>query len=239
MMNFCERLDFRFFRSLLVLCTSLMLVYQPAARSATAAAVGQISTTGTAEINGVSAVTGGAVFSGDSINTERDSTASLSLTAGRQVILVEASSLGVARTGSEITGTLSHGEVAVLSPANSPLVIEAEGTRIVPGAAGSVYAVELNGNKLNVTASRGAVSVEAAGRTVEVAEGNTMEATLAPAQDGSGYGVTPGIKTHLGTVVIVIAIALAATTLALLVRDLNTSCKVVSPSALGKCQVTH
>ncbi len=241
MVGLLQKVSSRFLRPLLVLCTSLLLVYQPAVGSATPIAVGQISSKGAAEINGVRAVTGGAVFSGDRIDTDRNSTASVSLTAGRQVILAEASSLRIALTGSQVTGTLGHGEVAVLSPASDATVIEAGGTRIVPGKGGSVYTVELNKNNLNVTASRGTVLVEAADRTVEVPEGKTLEATLDPAQQPTGAG-TPsatGSNTHLVTALVVGAAALAAATVTLLVRDVRTGCKVVSPSTAGQCDVTH
>jgi hypothetical protein len=242
MMSLLQKVSSRFLRPLLVLCTSLMLVYQPAVGSATPIAVGQISAKGAAEINGVSAITGGALFSGDRIDTERNSTASLSLTAGRQVILVEASSLRIALTGNQVTGTLGHGEVAVLSPASDPTVIEAGGTRIFPSKDGSVYTVELNKNNLNVTANRGTVLVEAADRTVEVPEGKTLEATLDPAQGSSGSRVpgSAGRSSRLATVLIVgTVVALAAATVTLLVLDLNTGCKVVSPSTAGQCDVTH
>jgi ferric-dicitrate binding protein FerR (iron transport regulator) len=242
MVGLFQKLRSGFLRPLLVLCTSLILVYQPAAGLATPIAVGQISSSkGAAEINGVRAVKGGTVFSGDRIDTERNATASVSLTAGRQVILVAASSLQIALTGSQVTGTLEHGEVAVLSPASDPTVIEAGGTRIVPGKGGSVYTVELNNNKLNVTASRGTVLVEAADRTVEVPEGKTLEAALDPAQgpSGSGSPSASGSSSHFVTVLVVSAAALAVATVTLLVRDLSTGCKVVSPSTAGQCDVTH
>jgi len=218
-----------------------MLVYQPAVGLATPIAVGQISSKGGADINGVRAVTGGAVFSGDRIDTDRNSTATLSLTAGRQVILVAESSLQIALTGSQLTGTLGHGEVAVLSPASDPTVVEAGGTRIVPGKGGSVYTVKLNKNNLNVTASRGTVLVEAADRTVEVPEGETLEATLDPPQGPSGTGSASatGTSRHLVTVLVVASGALAVATVTLLIRDVSTDCKVVSPSTGGKCAVTH
>jgi hypothetical protein len=236
-----QKVSSRFLRPLLASFTCLMMVYQPVLGSTTPTALGEVSSKGATEINGVSAITGGAVFSGDRIDTERNSTASLSLTAGRQVILVEASSLRIALTGSQVTGTLGHGTVAVLSPANDPTFIEAGGTRIVPGKDGSIYVVELSKDNLNVTASRGTVSVEAADRTVEVPEGKTLEATLDPAQGptGSGGPAPAASGGHLLTVVIVAAGALAAATVTLLVREVRTGCKVVSPSTAGQCDVTH
>lgn len=227
-------------RALVAVCASLLLAYPPAAWPANSTVLGQISANGAAEINGVGVVSGGTVFSGNQIKTERDSTVLLSLVAGRQAILLEGSSLQVARAGDQITGALGQGEVAVLSPANGPIVIEAGGTRIIPGREGSVYAVQLIGKRLNVAARVGSVSVEAPNRTVEVTEGNTLEANLVPAQDAAGAGVRPGLRSnHLEIVVIVAAVLLAAATLTLLIRNLETGCKVVSPSSLGKCEVTH
>jgi hypothetical protein len=226
------------FKALLTICVSLFLVWPPSALPAQPVVLGRISANGTAEINGVGAVSGGTVFSGDQIKTERDSTALLSLTAGRQAIVLEGSSLQVLRAGSEISGVLGQGEVAVLSPANEPVVIEVGGARILPGQAGSVYAVQLTGKRLNVSARVGSVAVEAPNRTVRVPEGSTLEANLAPAQ--GAQGVHSAIKSnHLEIIVLVGTIVLAATTLTLLIRDLQTGCKVVSPSSLGKCEVTH
>jgi ferric-dicitrate binding protein FerR (iron transport regulator) len=203
--------------------------------------LGQITTQGAAEVNNVAAVTGATVFSGDRITTGTGSTALLSLTAGRQAVLSESSSLRLTRGANEITTALDQGNAAILSPANNPVAMDVGGTRIIPGRAGSVYAVQLSGNKLTVAASRGSVTVEGTNRTVEVDEGNTLEATLATAQDnGAGVGApVPVVRSRLETVIIIAVIALAATTLALLIRDLNTGCKVVSPSSLGKCEVTH
>jgi hypothetical protein len=225
-------------KSVLALCASLLLVYQPAWSAPVG--LGQITTQGAAEVNSVAAVTGATVFSGDRITTEGGSTALLSLTAGRQAILSESSSLRLTRGANDITTVLDQGNAAILSPANDPVVMDVGGTRIVPGRAGSVYAVQLAGNKLTVAASRGSVMVEGVNRTVEVDEGNTLEATLAPAQLGAGTGApTPVIRSRLATVLIIAVIALAATTLALLIRDINTGCQVVSPTSVGKCEVTH
>lgn len=234
----CARLCLYRYRSVLALCAALLLVYQPSWSAPVG--LGQITTEGPAQVNSVTAVTGATVFSGDRITTESGSTALLSLTAGRQAILSESSSLQLTRGAKYITTVLDRGQAAILSPADDPVAMDVGGTRIIPGSAGSVYAVQLTGNKLTVAASRGSVTVEGTNRTVEVDEGNTLEATLEPAQFGAGAGApSPVVRSRLGTVLIIAVIALAATTLALLIRDLNTGCKVVSPSSVGKCEVTH
>lgn len=226
------------FRRALAVCAVTALISQPAISAP--AAIGQITPTGATEVNGVAVARGSAVFSGDQIKTGEHATALLALAAGRQAILEQQSSLQLAAGSKGISGTLGQGYVAVLSPANDPVVIEAGGTRIVPGKDGSVYGVRLAGNRLSVSNKRGSVSVETADRSVAVPEGRTLEASLEAAENPSGAGVKSAIaSSRLATLAIVVGAGLAATTLTLLVRDLNTNCRVVSPSALGQCEVTH
>lgn len=226
------------FARALVVCASTALVCQPAISAP--AAIGQITPTGATEVNGVAVARGSAVFSGDQIKTGLHATALLSLMAGRQAILEEKSSLQIALGTGRISGTLAQGYVAVLSPANDPVVIEAGGTRILPGKDGSVYSVRFADNRLSVSNRKGNISVEAVDRTIAVPEGRTLEAVLEPAEKPSGAGVKSAIaSSRVATFAIVIGAGLAATTLTLLVRDLNTNCRVVSPSTVGQCEVTH
>lgn len=221
-----------------MVCASTALVCQPAMTAPTA--IGQITPTGATEVNGVAVARGSAVFSGDQIKTGLHATALLSLRAGRQAILEEKSSLQLAQGTNRISGTLAQGYVAVLSPANDPVVIEAGGTRILPGKDGSIYSVRLADNRLSVSNRKGSVSVQAADRTFAVPEGRTLEAVLELAEKPSGAGVTSAIaSSRVATFAIVVGAGLAATTLTLLVRELNTNCRVVSPSTVGQCEVTH
>lgn len=234
----CWRSSSLILRQLLAVSACLLLTYQPVAWSATPVAVGQISTNGAAEINGVDAVTGGTVFSGDRIITPRGATASLSLAGGSQLILVGSSSVQVNNAGSQLSAALEHGKLAILSPARAPVVVEAGGIRIVPRKDGSLYAVELTGNSLNVTARRGIVDVEAANRTIALKEGKTLRATLGPPQEPEGAGADGAARSRILEATIVASVLLAGTALALAIVSLKAGCKV-SPSNVGTCQVTH
>lgn len=228
----------RITRPMVALSAALVLVAAPVPCAASSVPVGQLAAKGTAEINGVDAASGATVFANDRVATEAGSVASLSLASDRRVVLLEKSSLRITKdTAMRLTAALEDGRIAVFSPAKSPLVVAAGGTEIVPGKDGGLYAVEVHGDRLTVTVSQGTASVEATNRTIEVGEGKTLEATIEPAQETGGGG-TPGVQSRVAAVLVVVAAALFTTTLVLLIRDLNTGCKVVSPSA-GTCQVTH
>jgi hypothetical protein len=231
-----SRLGYRVFRPLLAISVSFLLAYQPSVCSAAATAVGQISTQGSTVINGINAVTGSSVFAGDRIATQHDSTASLALSGGRRLILVESSSMQVTNSGGEFTAALDHGRLAIMSPATAPQLVEARGTLIVPGKSDTVYAVQLNGNSLTVTANKGTVAVEAIERTVEVPEGKTLEATLAPAlPPGTPQGgAISAVSSHLLTYIVITAVVLAVA-VPLIVLNLPSNCSV-SDANIGKCK---
>lgn len=224
-------------RTFIVVCVSFIFAYQPVAWSASPATVGQIATEGNAEINGLNAVTGGSVFSGDRIITRPDSRASLFLTNGSRLVLLGSSSAQIKTTGNHLMAVLDRGQLAIVSPSTSPLAVEAGGTKIVPGKDGSIYVVALNANRLKVMAQKGTVSVEASNRTVDVAEGKTLNATLDPQQEPEGVGAS-AIQNRSGPILLVISLGLAGTALALAIVDITAGCKV-SPSTVGSCQVTH
>jgi ferric-dicitrate binding protein FerR (iron transport regulator) len=234
--NLLRQASMQVLRPVVALAAALALVSAPLPCSAGAIAVGEISTKGNAQINGVSAASGATIFANDRVATEAGAIASLSLANDRRVVLLERSSLRITNdAAARFTAELEDGRIAVLSPAKSPLIVAAGGTEIVPGKEGSVYAVELQGDKLTVSVRQGSASVEAVGRSVEVGEGKTLEASLQHHLEGVG---APGVRNRFRVVLIVAGVALLATTLVFLIRDLETGCKTVSPSG-GNCQVTH
>ncbi len=212
----------------------MLLVYQPAAWPAPAgpAVVGEIATKGIAEINGANAVTGASVFSGDRIVSHSNSTATLALKGGSRVVLVGAGAVQIKASEGYLTARLEQGKAAFLSNASAPIVVEAGGTRTVAGKKGGVFLVALNGNQLEVTAHQGDAEVEAGNRTVEVAEGKTLRATLdpSPGAPNSGGGSNFAIIA-LGT-----SLALSGSALGLALANLSTGCKTVSPSTVG-CEI--
>lgn len=215
-----------------------MLAVSPALGAAGSMPLGQITAKGHAEINGIAAVSGATVFANDRIDTAAASTASLLLSNDRRLVLLEKSSFSIASDAARLTAMLTEGDIAVFSPAASPLIVDAGGTEIIPGKAGSLYAVELHGEHLRVAVQQGTASVEAVGRTVEVAQGHTLEATLEQDDQYHRLEGVGAIRSRLKAVVIIALVALSATTLIFAIRDLTTGCKVVSPGS-GTCQVTH
>jgi ferric-dicitrate binding protein FerR (iron transport regulator) len=217
---------FRIFTRLVAICAAIVLVYQPVAWAASPASIGQIATKGNAELNGANAVTGATVFSGDRIVSHPDSTASLALTGGSRIVLAGAGAMQVKAEGEELTATLDKGKLGFLSQASAPVVVEAGGTRVTPGKNGGVYVVELDGNKLEVSAYKGGAKVEAANRTVEVPEGKTLLATLEPAQ---GPPSSAGHSSFAVWAIVALAAAGAITAIVLA----TTGGKTISPSSLS------
>jgi ferric-dicitrate binding protein FerR (iron transport regulator) len=183
---------------------------------------------GAADINGTHAPKAGTVFVGDHLVTQSGANASLALTGGAQLILVESSSLQMKEVEGQTSVSLDRGALAVLSrSATTPVVVEAGGARIRSGKGGAVYAVTFAGEKLQVFAKTGNAEVEAANRTVEVHEGETLEATMAPAapsQRPSGAGSTSPVLSKIDSAVIIVGVAAAITALVIAIRALEKAC---------------
>ena len=217
-----------FFKSVVV-SLSLLLSLQPGTwASSSPTIMGQMVLEGDAVINGAHASKGGTVFVGDHIVTPSGANASLALTSGVQLILIESSSLEMKEVEGQKSVSLERGALAVLNrAATAPFVVEAAGARIRPGKGGSVYAVTLVGEKLEVFAKTGTTEVETADRTVEVHEGETLEATMAPPappQRAAGAGSSSPLMSKFDKIVIIAGVAAGATGLVLAVRALQKTC---------------
>ncbi len=204
-------------RTLLAMLLVVLLVYAPVAPAASPAVVGKINTKGTAEVNGAPVPAEATVFTGDRISTQKNP----ALTAAR-----------ISRTGDQVTVALERGALAVVNRSADPVVIEANGVRIqAAGPAGGVYEVAVQGRGLKVMARKGTAVVKATDRTVEVKEGTTMDATVAPGPTGAGG------TSSLLTIVTVVGAAAGITGLALGVQALRRSqpqnCVVVSPNTIS------
>lgn len=168
------------------------------------------------------------MFVGDHIVTQSGANASLSLTGGAQLILVESSSLQMKEVEGQTSALLDRGALGVLSrTAGTPVVVEAGGARIRPGKGGAIYALSVTGQKLEVFAKTGTTEVEAANRTVELHEGETLEATMAPAdppQGPTGAGSASPLATNFDKILIIVGVAAAVTALVVAVRALEKTC---------------
>ncbi len=192
-----------FFKSVVV-SLSLLLSLQPGTwASSSPTIMGQMVLEGDAVINGAHASKGGTVFVGDHIVTPSGANASLALTSGVQLILIESSSLEMKEVEGQKSVSLERGALAVLNrAATAPFVVEAGGARIRPGKGGSVYAVTLVGEKLEVFAKTGTTEVERA----------------------AGAGSSSPLMSKFDKVVIIAGVAAGATALVLAVRALQKTC---------------
>ncbi len=219
-------------KAFLAIVLMVLLVYVPVAPAASPAVVGKISTKGTAEVNGAAVPAEATVFAGDRISTQKNTASGLSLPGGNQVFLPALTSTRISRTGDQVTVALERGAVAVVNRSADPVVIEANGVLIQAASpAGGVYEVAIQGRGLKVMARKGTAVVKAADRTVEVKEGTTMDATVAPGPAGSG-----GTSSFL-TIISVVGAAAGVTGLVLGVQALRRSqpqnCVVISPSTIS------
>lgn len=219
-------------RALLAMLLVVLLVYAPVAPAASPAVVGKINTKGTAEVNGAPVPAEATVFTGDRISTQKNTASGLSLPGGNQVFLPALTAARISRTGDQVTVALERGALAVVNRSADPVVIEANGVRIqAAGPAGGVYEVAVQGRGLKVMARKGSAVVKATDRTVEVKEGTTMDATVAP-----GPTATGGTSSFL-TVIGVVGAAAGITGLALGVQALRRSqpqnCVVISPNTIS------
>ena len=212
---------------------SLLLGLQPGTWTASSpAVVGQMVMEGAAEINGARAPKGGTVFVGDHIVTQSGANASMALTGGSQLILIESSSLQMKQLEGQMGASLDRGALAVLSrTATTPIVVEAGGAWIRPGKGGAVYAVTFTGDKLEVFSKTGTTEVEAANRTVEVHEGERLEATMAPAAPAPAtpaaapQGPFPAGRTgKIEKVLIIVGVGAAITALVLAIKAVQKTC---------------
>src|SRR5215472_9136075 len=228
-------------KSVIATLCSLLLVYAPLAESASSRGLGTLSSASNAQINGTAAPTGTTVYAGDRIVNPDSSNAALFLTGGSRLILTGPGSLQMEPTSGQPSARLDNGSLAVLTHASAPVAVEAAGTRITGGNADAVYAVAVDGNKLQVTASKGKAEVQGADRTVEVPEGKTLIAEMMPPEPrepqvgappaASGGGATRFF--NFKNIMIIVAAAGSITALALAIREVNKTCRLTgSPSTV-------
>ncbi len=200
-----------------------------------AIALGQLSVKGEAVINGVRAVGGASVFSGDRVTTRKGSTVSVSMRGGNELVLAELTSVKIVGAQSEITVPLDNGRLEYLSGPELPIVVRARGIAVVPQGGGGVYAVALSGDSLRVTATKGFAELESANGSVKVAEGKTLVATLEADEPG---GVAVHSKGRIVKYVIIAAGVAGGAGLSLALVHANSDC-AVSPSNVGNCASPH
>lgn len=220
------------------LLVSVLLVCAPALEGATGGVAGKVISDGTVEVNGTLVPGGTTVFLGDHVVT-RQKAIILALSDGHQVFLPQNTSTRLDRTGLAGTILLERGALAVVQRGSDPLLVMANGVRVqAAGENPAVYEVAVNGKTLQVLARKGAVLVSAADRTIELKEGNALDAMVGAAPQGpAGAGATA--LSTLEKVVIGVGVAAGMTGLALgvaaLTRPNPKECSVVSSTSVIRC----
>jgi ferric-dicitrate binding protein FerR (iron transport regulator) len=172
---------------------SAFLVFLPVlpASAASGRVSGQMTTRGTAEINGLVAPAVTSVFAGDRISTDKASTTSLSFTGGSSVVIPELSTASLAEKDGRIVVKLEDGAISVVNKGNAPILVEAHGARIeAVSTSPAIYNVVLHGNSLRVVASSGVAHVETSDHVGNVTPGTALSATFDPQPPPQGGGIS-------------------------------------------------
>lgn len=173
-------------KSVGVLTACLLLALQPVLGTPLPSAMGTVNGAGQTQVNGVAALNGTVLYSGDRIVTGPGGNAFIHLATGDQVVLGQSTAAKVATSGKGYTVLLDHGTVQTAGQADARIVVMAQGVTVEPRPPSGSYAVSLNGSALEVVARRGTAVAEASNRTVVIPEGKLMKATTAQTQSSSG-----------------------------------------------------
>jgi ferric-dicitrate binding protein FerR (iron transport regulator) len=222
---------------MVVLTLTVALASEPAVGATPM--LGQVIVKGQAKVNGIVTPSGANVFHGDQLTTGADSVAELVLSGGNKVLLPGSSAVVLRQEANHIIVKLGAGALAILSKNSSPAIIEAHGAWIRPAAdTAVVLEIATSGNSFKVLARRGSATVEAANKSLEVAEGKELDATMAADAPQLPNGRPAGRNT-ITMWVFVAAVAACFTGLALGIaaklRPNPQDCQVVSTTGQVVC----
>lgn len=204
-----------------------LLVLATAAAPVAAAenrAMGRATAYGQAEVNGTPVRAETTLFAGDRLRTGADAAVSLALPGRDQVFLPERTVARISEAGRPRI-TLESGAVAVVSRAALPVEIVVRGVRIT-APAGAAYEVAVGGDRLEVLARRGAVTVTGSGEALEVPEGSRLEADFATAEPGAPVDAISRFERTILVAAISLGIAGFVVGLAAFLRDGPQDCSV-------------
>ena len=214
-------------KGLLVLICSLLIAFQFALAAPPAAPIGRVSGRGPVLLNGVPAPAGSNVYAGNRIATGRRAAVYVALARGGKLVFGGSTIARVVENASGFSVALDRGVVGAVSDSSAPVLIEARGVTVRTKDPAGAYQVSLSGNTLRVLARNGGAIVDAANRTVELAPGKLMNASVDPKTDLSNKKkVFVGVLTGVAVVSAAVGIALSYPT---------KTCKTVSPSGFS-CQ---
>ncbi|MGH9775325.1 MAG: hypothetical protein ACRD50_10305 [Candidatus Acidiferrales bacterium] len=168
-------------KGLVAVGLSVLMVCLPAAWAATPVALGHVTATGAAQINGQAIRSDMTVFAGDHLATQEQTLASLSFSGSNRILVPGSTAVTIGERDGRVVVELEHGALAVLARSAKPVAVEAMGAQILPVSnAPAVMEVAIQDNILKVVMRRGSAELKAANKTIEVKEGNELDATIAP-----------------------------------------------------------
>ena len=216
-------------RILMGMLSVVPLTFAPAAPGGAAAIIGAVNGRGTVQVNGVPAPNGTNIYAGNRIATGPGAVAIVALARGGKLAFGgSTSALMIFESArGRLLVKLEGGVVDAVSEAGAPVEVEAGGVRIRAKGGSGAFEVAMAGRSLRVLARRGTVLAAAAKRTLQIAQGKTLKATLARPWPAAGAG-------HL-TAVMIVAGAAGAVGLAAAVHSLSGSSQqsCVSPSQMS------
>lgn len=187
-------------------------------------AIGRATAYGQAEVNGTPVGTETTLFAGDRLRTGADAAVSLTLPGRDQVFLPEHTVARISEAGRPRV-TLESGAAAVVARAEIPVEIAVRGVRIA-APRNAAYEVAVRGDRLDVLARRGAVTITGPEEVLEVPEGHRLEADFASAEPGAPVDAISRFERAILVAAISLGIAGFVVGLAAFLRDRPQDCSV-------------
>ncbi len=214
-------------KGLLVLVCALLVAFPSALAAPPAVAIGRVSGRGPILLNGVSAPAGANIYAGNRIATGRRAAIYVALARGGKLVFGGSTIARISENTTGISVTLNRGVVGVVSEPHAPVLVDAHGVTIRTKQRAGAYQVALNGNSLRILTRTGGALVEAANRTVALAPGKLMKASLAPK--------TPSSKKKKALIAVITGVAVVSAGVGIALSYPTETCKSVSPSGFT-CQ---
>lgn len=165
-------------RRLVAIWLAAALLYLPLSQSLKAGEAtgmrpsGEITTRGVSRVDGASAISGETIFSGSSIATEQNASATIHLGRLGRLELLSNSGIRINFSETGIAASLAAGGVGVSLPAGVPgTVTTDEASVIASGDESTLFVVTIKDDATMVTAQTGEVQLRAFGRTQIVGAG--------------------------------------------------------------------
>ena len=168
---------------------SMVVLAAPGAKAS-----GELSVTGEVTVNGQKVISGGTLFSDSTLNTAKDSSASVSINKLGRIDLAPNSNLRLTFTDKSISGMLDTGtaHVSTLIGITVNLTTK-DGTVIVDGTQATTFTVNASHGRTSITTVAGLAQLRSGGSVKQIAAGESaMVGTPNPQGDDDDDGLSGG-----------------------------------------------